>query len=125
LSAETIFIEVREAALRLLRGQHVDVVLLEGLTAEQIPPHLPASLIQLAQIEGHAVVLDDELSDTAQVARSALCVPIFVRGRAAACLCVTHDEIRRLFGDNETRLADFIATLAGAALENAEGFQQL
>ena len=34
-------------------------------------------------------------------------------------------QVQGLFGLDEERLADFIATIAGAALENAEGFQQL
>ena len=34
-------------------------------------------------------------------------------------------QVRSLFGPDEERLANFIATIAGAALENAEGFQQL
>ena len=36
-----------------------------------------------------------------------------------------HGQIRNLFGLDEKRLADFVATIAGAALENAQGFQQL
>ena len=50
---------------------------------------------------------------------------MFVRGRAVACLYATHEHVHGLFGADEERLADFIATIAGAALENAEGFQQL
>ena len=42
-----------------------------------------------------------------------------------ACVYVTHRHVRGLFGPDEERLANFIATIAGAALENAEGFQQL
>ena len=52
-------------------------------------------------------------------------MPIFQRGRPAACVYVTHRHVRGLFGPDEERLANFIATIAGAALENAEGFQQL
>jgi signal transduction histidine kinase/CheY-like chemotaxis protein len=37
----------------------------------------------------------------------------------------THKQIRGLFGKNEERLADFISTIAGAALENADGFLKL
>ena len=66
---------------------------------------------------GHTKWIDDE--------RSVLCVPIFVRGRAAACLYVAHYQVRSLFGADEERLANFIAAIAGAALENADGFQQL
>ena len=36
-----------------------------------------------------------------------------------------HYQVRSLFGPDEERLADFIAAIAGAALENAEGFRQL
>jgi two-component system sensor kinase len=57
--------------------------------------------------------------------RSALCVPIHVRGRVAACLYVTHGQVRGLFREDEERLAEFVAAIAGAALENAEGFQEL
>src|SRR5204862_6758618 len=57
--------------------------------------------------------------------RSALCAPIYVRGSAFACLYITHEHVRGLFGTDEERLADYIATIAGAALENAEGFGQL
>ena len=50
---------------------------------------------------------------------------LYVRGAATACLYVTHEHVRGLFGIDEERLADYIATIAGAALENAEGFTQL
>jgi two-component system sensor kinase len=57
--------------------------------------------------------------------QSTLCVPLYVRGRATACLYVTHGHVQGLFGADEERLADFVATIAGAALENAEGFAEL
>jgi two-component system sensor kinase len=47
------------------------------------------------------------------------------RGQAVACLSVVHEQVRDLFGEDEKRLADFVATIAGAAFENAQGFQQL
>ena len=68
---------------------------------------------------------DSGRGDASAEERSILCVPVFVRGRAAACVYVAHYQVRSLFGPDEQRLADFIATIAGAALENAEGFQQL
>ncbi len=57
--------------------------------------------------------------------RSVLCVPIRVRGRSIACLYVSHEHVRGLFRADEERLADFVATITGAALENAEGFAEL
>ena len=68
---------------------------------------------------------DDSESVVFSGIRSALCAPIFVRGSATACFYVTHRHVAGLFGPDEERLADFIATIAGAALENAEGFDQL
>src|SRR5690606_37419769 len=40
-------------------------------------------------------------------------------------LQITHNRMGGLFGRDEERLADFVATIAGAALENAEGFAEL
>lgn len=57
--------------------------------------------------------------------RSALCVPIVVRGEARACLYVSHTGVSGLFGDEERRLATFISALTGAAWENADGFEKL
>ena len=46
---------------------------------------------------------------------STLCAPILVRGRPVACVYVVHSQVRQLFGSDEERLANFIATMAGAA----------
>ncbi len=54
-----------------------------------------------------------------------MCAPVFNRGRAVACLYLTHGRVGALFGEEEVRLAEFIATLAGTALENAEGFAEV
>ncbi|MEA2717801.1 MAG: hypothetical protein QOI99_2118, partial [Actinomycetota bacterium] len=62
----------------------------------------------------------DELGRTPP--RSALAAPVFVRGRPVAVWYVVHRQVSNLFGPEEQRLAEFISALAGAALENAEGF---
>ena len=36
-----------------------------------------------------------------------------------------HEDVRELFGRDEQRIADFITAIAGAALENADGFEKL
>src|SRR5262249_59322106 len=88
-------------------------------------------LVERAIQAGRAVSDTEERSpDAGQGAsdageRSILCVPIRVRGRIVACLYVINDQVRGLFGADEERLADFIATIAGAALENSEGFTEL
>ena len=140
LTAEGVFSEAREAARRLLRGESSDVVpvtagqeaftetaaeYLDRQAGEQFSQALKARALET----GRVVTLVDENSDPGHAgeaaARSALCAPIFVRGEAVACLCVTHKQVRGLFGKNEERLADFITTIAGAALENADGFLRL
>lgn len=56
---------------------------------------------------------------------SGICAPIQVRGRTAACLYLTNNHVNGLFGSTDEHLADFICTIAGAALENSEGFEEL
>ncbi len=56
---------------------------------------------------------------------SVICAPILVRGANAGFLYATHGQIKGFFGAEHARLIDFLATLAGAALENAAGFEQL
>jgi two-component system sensor kinase len=57
--------------------------------------------------------------------RSALAAPIAVRGRIVACFGVVHRQLSGVFGDDELQLAEFVAAIAGAALENAEGFAEV
>lgn len=138
LSSEAIFSEVREAALRLLRGEHCEVFPVpdgislsnheESKTADQSPRSV---LIWRALQIGHAVTSADDVptprgkSNILSGNTSSLCAPIFVRGVAVACVYVTHENVHGLFGVDEVRLADFITAIAGAALENADGFFQL
>ncbi len=56
---------------------------------------------------------------------SLLATPIRVRDSIVAYLVVGHTELENLFGNEEFKVAEFIATLTGAALENAEGFSEL
>ena len=138
LSPARIYEEAHAAALRLLRGEHC--LLLEvSRTGETEKPSVligpenavyNQAMVQRTFLSERAVAFVEELSGDAlhnhsSGERSAICVPIHVRSRAAACLYVTHDQVRGLFGVDEERLADFVATIAGAALENAEGFQEL
>ena len=138
LSPDAVFSEVREAARRLLRGEHCDVVTvpqgtssLDERTSEAADQSARTILLGRALAAGHAVTHIEEVapirgqSSIPSGASSSLCAPIFVRGMAVACLYVTHENVRGLFGTDEERLADFITAIAGAALENADGFFQL
>jgi two-component system sensor kinase len=139
LSRESTFAAVREAAVRLLRGERCLLLKVEttldgqdvAAVSSDVDGGFSKTMVGRALAAGRTVAFlegaPDNPSESVLLAgvRSALCAPIFVRGRAAACLYVTHRLIAGLFGEDERRLADFIATLAGAALENAEGFGEL
>jgi two-component system sensor kinase len=139
LSRQTIFKEVREAAALLLRGERCLLLEYHGDEAAQslttasgeIESEYSRAMAQRALATGRVVVFaerDAEMAGEAALlagVRSGLCAPIFVRGRPVACFYVDHRQVRNLFGEDEQRLAEFIATLAGAALENAEGFAEL
>ncbi len=137
LDPETIHKQARNAALYLLRGEYSVVLSREECTTvgEQQADmgdscsFITPKLVQRAIEAGKAVVLeqasDGEANDVVVNSGSQLCVPVNVRGRIESCLYVTHNSISGLFGPDEVRLADFIATITGAALENAEGFAEL
>jgi tetratricopeptide (TPR) repeat protein len=138
LSPDAIYVAVQDAALKLLRGD--ECVVLTTADASEQAEFIPVggnsapvshALMNRALAAGRAVSFDSntstDVSDSLILAgfRSALYTPFFVRGKAAGCVCVTHRQVGGLFGEDEHRLADFIATVAGAALENAEGFARL
>ncbi len=56
---------------------------------------------------------------------SFLCSPIIVGGRITSYLYLTNTRFRGIFGEDELRIANYITTATGAALEKAEGFVQL
>ncbi len=138
LTRDAVWAAVRDAASALLRGEECLVVSVGGevinTTAGGPPsdaslraPSCSRSLVERAIQARRPVVanigLTDEPSESLVLsgARSVLCAPISVRGEVVACLYVAHRHVDGLFGPDEERLAEFIATLAGAALENVEG----
>ncbi|MGD9645808.1 MAG: ATP-binding protein [Pirellulales bacterium] len=138
LTASAIYEEAREAALRLLRGEHCLVLPIqedgsycESSDAPRTEVVVDATIVERTVQARRAIAsTQEELQLAATSAadaleRSVLCVPIRARGRTVACLYVTHEHVRDLFRTDEERLADFIATIAGAALENAAGFAEL
>ncbi|HVT56992.1 MAG TPA: ATP-binding protein [Thermoanaerobaculia bacterium] len=141
LSQEVIFGSVREAALTLLRGERCVVVKVTkeggsprrttGDGGSESDEPISHSLVQRALELGRPVTYTEELAldagDTLVLlgVRSALCAPIAVRGQGVACFEVTHGQVEGLFGAEEERIAQFIAALAGAALENAESLAAL
>ena len=139
LTHKSIFKEVRESAYRLLRGERCLLLQLQGddlaedltMVSGEIEGEYSRVLAERALKTGDVIVFAEGSAEaegeTALLAgvRSALCAPIFVRGQPAGCFYVDHRHVSGLFGADEKRLAEFIATIAGAALENADGFAKL
>jgi two-component system sensor kinase len=138
LSAEAVYTAAREAAQKLLRGESCVILkATEGASGPLTPlsgevlPEVSQELLRRSLASGRAAVFlegpgqDSSESMVLSGTRSALCAPILARGQLAACFYVTHRQVAGLFGETERRMADFIATLTGAALENAEGFAEL
>jgi signal transduction histidine kinase/CheY-like chemotaxis protein/tetratricopeptide (TPR) repeat protein len=137
LTPELIFDEATAAASRLLRGEDCMLIEIDPETNNPLGKYrltpLVRKLISSALKSSRAVAIHNR-SQAEQISsggtvelncQSGLCVPIRQRERVVACLCVTHSQVKNLFGENEERLADFVATIAGAALENAAGFEEL
>jgi signal transduction histidine kinase/CheY-like chemotaxis protein/tetratricopeptide (TPR) repeat protein len=137
LSRKEVFHEVREAAHRLLRGERCLLLKLHDDEAEEdltmvsgeIESNYSRDMADRALATERVIVFTegdaDEEGAVLSGVRSALCAPVFVRGQPAGCFYVDHRNVSGLFGEDEQRLAEFIATIAGAALENAEGFDEL
>ncbi|MDQ6727774.1 MAG: PAS domain S-box protein, partial [Actinomycetota bacterium] len=138
LTPSAVYAAVGGAALALLRAEGSTVLSLVGTDPLEVRVVSGGSrqmysraLLARALATGRPVVLGEgpgeESGDAGVVGevRSALCAPIFNRGRVVACCYLTHGRVGALFGEEEIRLAEFIATLAGSALENAEGFAEV
>jgi two-component system sensor kinase len=138
LTPNGVFEELRNAALHLLRAERcqildqlpyserVDYLAAVDPSAEEINRLLVFRCLKTGRaVSSSDDVGDDEAADASRTGGSAICVPVFVRGQAVACVYVSHRHVQGLFGEDEKRLAEFVATLGGAALENADGFRQL
>ncbi|MGZ3461640.1 MAG: ATP-binding protein, partial [Archangium sp.] len=133
LTREAVFDAVRQSMLELLRAEHCVVfeptaMLPESALAAAGVGH---TAIERALETGHPTVMGQGMpggvSESMELlgVRSLLCAPIQVRGKTVACVCVSHRQVGELFGEDEERLASFVCILAGAALENAEGFERM
>ncbi len=137
LTRKAIFKEVREAAYRLLRGERCLLLQLQGedaaedltMVSGEVEAEYSRAMADRAIATGQVIVFSEGQADEEGAllagVRSALCAPVFVRGKPAGCFYVDHRQVSGLFHEDEERLAEFIATIAGAALENAEGFAEL
>ncbi len=133
LTEEAVFAAVHDATVALLRVPSCTVFAVSGAAPHQQVAvvagdgeHANRTELALQALEdGRPVVSFEDLESTGEDAgqvRSALCATVFVRGGAQGVVCATHNGVGDLFEEEEERLAAYIASLAGAALENAQGF---
>ncbi len=110
-----------DAARHLLRSKYCELINLD----DNWQPVSQCSAIR-ANVQASLKTFDAvATSPSGSNFRSLLSCPIVVRGRVTASLVVGNSEIRDLFGANELRIIRYLTTIAGAALENAEGFRSL
>ena len=131
--------EVLDATSRLLRGDRVFLV--QVAKPNQPQSTFPAEqtfdsqILAAAESTGAAIVCDSESIDSAPNAPTNshqvqnygtfLCCPIRVRGEIDAFLYVANSYMMGMFGDDELRIANYLSSAAGAAIEKADGFVQL
>jgi diguanylate cyclase (GGDEF)-like protein/PAS domain S-box-containing protein len=133
-SPEAVYEAVREAARLLLRGERCHVIELVDGEPESMTTASGERLVAVSRsliskaVAGRTPVvsrrgIDADPSESLVLSdiRSVLCAPIVCDDEVVACFYVTHAQVHDLFGDTETQLAAFIATLAGAALEHVAG----
>jgi PAS domain S-box-containing protein len=117
---------VVEAATALLHAERAELVPAAGPIDSGYAP-ASRSLMQRAVAAGEPVVDLDapgaEANDSLVLSgvRCAMAAPIVVGGEAVSCLYVIHRQLGEVFGVEETQLAGFIVTLAGAAYEHLAG----
>ncbi|HYO54502.1 ATP-binding protein [Archangium sp.] len=133
LTRQAVFDAVRQSMMELLRAEHCVVFDPTALLPEDqmTGAGVGRTAIGRALETGRPVVMGQGMpggmSESMELlgVRSLLCAPIQVRGKTMACVCVSHRQVGELFGEDEERLASFVCILAGAALENAEGFERM
>lgn len=130
---EQILKKTLEAARGLLRGQRTLVIQTnsngQSILAGPADQEFDSELVNEAMVSRKTVVRDFENVDQHGVRSKNtggfLCSPITVNDRAVACIYVANDFLKGLYGGNEIRIADYLTSAAGAALEKANGFEQL
>lgn len=130
LSADAVFRSVRETALLTLRGDEC-LVLENPASRESFPDQVSRELVLESVRQRRPVLFTgrERWSATESMvlsdARSAISAPIIRGAEVVACFYVIDRRIGMLYGEDERRIAEFIGTLAGAALENAAGFARV
>jgi two-component system sensor kinase len=129
---DQIYQEVRRAATKILRGEQVFLVVpMEGGGYQTVPPEIPfdAAIVQEVNRTHQTVVVDIENTVANGIAKTKqgtfLCSPVDVNDHTVSYLYVSNERFANLYDDDEIRIADYLTSAAGAAMEKANSFQQL
>jgi two-component system sensor kinase len=137
LDTASILRAAEEVSLRLLRAERCILFQWSPDESRLVPLGAPPDkgfskeMVQRAFDREETVVFHEMMAESASESlmlsgvRCALCVPFRIQGRVAGCFYLVHRHVGFLFGEEEKRLASFIATIVGVALENAERFKEL
>ena len=133
-SASDVLSETLAATTRLLRGDRVLIleaaesgfrVVQQQADSREFDPELVARSAQ----EGQSILARKEQIDRHGVALEQtgafLACPILLNEQARFFLYVANTHLSSLFGDDECRIANYLASAAGGALERADGWEQL
>lgn len=134
LTHDAICRETISASKRLLRSNQAHILWKDELTALSTTERLK----QITRRGINPILVDQVLDELRVIVdlsskpvsaleshTSLIGAPIFVRGTPVAVLTVINDYQKDFFKSDEVRIVEFIATLAGAAFENSEGFMEL
>lgn len=128
-----IYQAASDACQRILRVESVCLVQLasdeQPVITFPVDAQFDPAILASTQ-ESNATYICDQAEHThrgvtTKLSGSFLCSPIVVSGKVAAYLYLTNTRFSGVFRNDELRIADYITTATGAALEKADGFLQL
>ena len=120
-----------EAARELLRGERTSLINCRSLDPRNWESDEPFDRDLVAEVIRRRIPMVTTVEETIhhgipiQKRGSFLCGPITENDRIVACIYASNSRIEGFFGDDELRIAEYLCSAAGVALEKATGFKQL
>ena len=129
---EEIYREVRDAAEKILRGEQAFLVLGADSEGFDTFPHgqtFDPNVVNETRELMHTIVREQQAGliqcESSSRKGTCLCSPIEVNEKTVAFLYVANQRFSNAYGDDEIRIADYLTSAAGAALEKADSFGRL
>lgn len=114
-----------DAALSLLRCEECRLFPPDKIPSEEVSRELVKETIAKETTVLRDEGLPEDFSDSLLLSgvRSVLCAPVLVHDQVESLLYVSHRFAGQIFGEEERRIGDYLAGLAGVAIENARNFR--